>query len=221
MRRQAANVYELPWLLLCEGPGDHAVLWRLIDKHVGTSNFQVEYVGGNGGFANRLALLRDTSQTFNDNVKAVLIVADKDEDAEESFRAIAEDLGRVGFPKPTQPSVVGVKTGYPAVVVLMIPIRTEGNLETLCLPAMLEKWPIKRPLDDFIAATPASGWGIGKKSKARMNALLATVCESKPDVSFHGLWDQNCSYHLPLDHDCFEELVRFLKNFPSIITPRT
>jgi hypothetical protein len=183
------------------------------------NDFQVEFVGGNTGFGPRIVLLRETSQSFVEKVKAVLIVADKDDNAEVAFTFISSQLREANFPVPAESGRKASKNGYPDVVVLLLPIRGNGNLETLCLEAMEPKWGITAALKSFIASTPAAGWGPAKQSKARMGSLLSAVCEEKPDTSFAGHWELNEKYHLPLDEPCFEELIRFFRNFGRIINP--
>lgn len=174
-------------------------------------------MNGNGGFAARLSLLLETSSTFRSNVKAVLIVSDKDDNPNDSFERIKLSLENAGFPAPDEPSACAKKNGYADVVILMVPIRSNGNIETLCLEAMWKQWNFKAAVDAYIAATPSSGWGVSKQSKAKMHALLAGICEQSPDVRFDGVWSLNGQYHLDLDHHCFEELVRFLNNFGRML----
>jgi len=145
-------------------------------------------------------------------------VSDKDDDPQDSFNQVQNELRKAGFPIPVTEQTVARKNEYPEIVVLMLPIRGKGNLETLCVEAMLHKWPLKDALNAFVTATPATEWGISKQSKMRMQSILASTCKDQPDVSFARHWELKPEYRLPLDHHCFEELVRFLRNFPNLLT---
>lgn len=220
MRRLPPNTYDRPWLLLCEGYSDKRFFDRLIESNpdIGPS-FQVEYVDGQGGFSIRLRTARDTSESFQENVKAVLIVVDKEDDEDGSFNLVRNGLLEIGFPAPAKPSEVAKKKGYPDILILMIPIRgNAGNIETLCLESILDQWSLKTAISSYVVATPANRWGVAKQSKMKMQCVLSAICEERPDTSFGNHWDLNGRYHLKIDHSSFEELVRFLKNFGSLIS---
>src|SRR5437588_9992201 len=107
MRRVPPDEFDRPWLVLCEGEGDRCCLLALL-KHLGIEgNFQVEHSGEEGGtggrskFGKRLQTLFDSSQSFVDNVKAVLVVSDNDENPIDSFNQVKQQLRMAGFPVPT------------------------------------------------------------------------------------------------------------------------
>ncbi len=216
--------FEKPWVLLCEGEADKQFFDKLIEARDIPRNFFIQFPDRQGGtvgrskFGNWLALHRDTSENFNNNVKAILIVSDNDDNPATSFDEVKSELMKAGFPVPQAEQRVARESGFPAVVVLMIPIGRLGNLETLCLSAAETRWHLTNALDVFVLATPAHTWGISKQSKMRLQTTLAATCHQKPDTSFAQHWRQHCDYHIPLNHSCFDSIVTFLNNFGNLIS---
>lgn len=213
-------IFDRPWLLLCEGLSDKQFFHQLIRFHnicVGQFNIYFPGSGGKEKLARWVSTTRSTRPEFRENVEAVLIVADSDDDADVSFRGIQDGLRDASFPIPDDERTVARKPDYPAVVVLMLPLGEPGNLETLCVRAAYSKWGIRPALEKYVDATPASNWSLGKQSKMRLHAMLAATCASKPETSFAHLWQEQEEFHLPLGDPCFTDLVEFLKNFGSLL----
>lgn len=225
MRRFEANEFRRPWLLLCEGEADKRFFDKLTEARNLEPNFYVQFPdrrgGGTGGrtlFGHYLSTVYATSESFRSNVKAVLIVSDKDDDAAASFEEVKTQLRNAdGFPVPTNEKELARQAGYPDVVVLMIPLDQCGNLETVCLRAAYHKWAFETELNTFTAAVPARNWGISKQSKMRLQTLIAATCKAAPDTSFASHWHHADDYHLPLDHPCFDDLADFLRRFGALI----
>jgi hypothetical protein len=155
---------------------------------------------------------------FITNVKAVLVISDNDSDPNESFKQVREQLAKAkGFPIPQAEQTPARAAGKPIVVVLMIPIGTEGNLESLCLHSAYEKWKLKPQLDEFVARTPANDWSVGKQAKMRIQTILASTNKKRPDSGFAGHFSSSEEFRIPLDHDCFKPLLEFFKNFGDLI----
>jgi hypothetical protein len=186
---------ERPWLVLCEGEGDKRFFDRLIEFRGIPNEFQVRFpdragdpTGGRAKFGKWLDTQYVSSEDFRRNIKAVLIVSDNDQAPADSLQEVLRALREAkGYAAPTAERTVARKSGYPSLVILMIPDRRPGNLETMCVQAALNKWPaIKDPLDAFVSATPPNGWHIGKQSKMRLQALIAATCEERPESGFVG-----------------------------------
>lgn len=217
--------FDRPWLLLCEGLSDKQFFHQIITyRNICIGRFNIyfpsrygQHGGGKGKFGNWLETIYATSQSFRDNVEAVLLVADNDVDMAASFSDIQAALRQAGFPIPNAEKEVASKRHYPHVVVLMLPMGKTGNLETLCIEAGYNRWKIKSALDKYVAGVPAAGWDVGKQSKMRLHAMLAATCEVKPDISFAHIWQEREQYHLPLDDPCFNDLVAFLAEFDSLL----
>lgn len=202
-----------PWLVLCEGAGDRWFIDRLIkSRGIAPGKFTVRYPnkGGRGDFGNYLAALQ-LDASFRSNVKAILVVADNDDSPEDSFKLIRTQLEKVKFlAAPKQDRQVASTHGLLHACIAMIPFNNAGNLETLCLKAAYEKWGLEGALNQYVEATPAKGWGVTAQSKMRIQSLLAATCQVKPDVNLaqHGQLDE--MYHIPVNHQSFDELAKFL-----------
>ena len=226
MRRIGPNTFDRPWLILCEGISDKRFFNHLIEAHdIGNGRYDVYFprnendqTGGRTKVGAWLSLMMKTSETFQENVKAVLIISDNDDDPDLSFREIQASLRAAGgFGVPERERTVVQQPGYPAILIFMIPPGEPGNLETLCLPAAYSKWPFKEALDVYVRATPASDWGLGKQSKMRMQALLAAICKKQPDTTFTWHWQQPKEYRVPVSDPCFNDVVDFLNQFEALL----
>lgn len=213
-----------PWLILCEGETDRVFLNRLIKQRDIPDKFQVQFpsrgddnIGGRSKFARWLSLVAD-SESFRQNIEAVLIVSDNDLSPASSLAEVTKALKEAGFPVPTKERVVAKKSDYPAVCILMIPAAAPGDLETLCLQAAYEKWKISAAIDAFTAATPAKDWSANKLSKMKLQALLAATCEPSPGAGFAGHWRENEKYHIPLESAAFNDIADFLILFDVLIS---
>jgi hypothetical protein len=209
-----------PWLILCEGESDKRFLDNLIVARGIPNSFQIRFpdrgrvgCGGRSEFGPWLALVRETSELFNKNIRSVLIVSDNDQDPVASLEAVKASLAKaVGFPVPDTERVIAKADTYPDIVVLMLPHGEPGTLETLCLRAAYDKWAAtKAPLDAFVGGTAAKGWHIGKQSKMRLQSLIAATCEARPDAGFAGLWRENEKFHIPLKSAAFDDISDFLQ----------
>lgn len=225
MRRTPANTFEWPWLLLCEGESDKRFLDRLIESRGIASEFYVQFPDRHGGnqagrslFGRYLNTVATTSESFMQNVRAVLVVSDNDDDPDKSLAEVQQQLRDAGgFGVPDDEKIVANAAGFPDTVILMIPFGERGNLETLCLSAAYAKWALEPQLDAFIAGTPAHEWAFGKQSKSRIQVTLAVTCETKPDTSFANHWLEREEFRIPLDHECFNDLVSFLSDFGTLL----
>lgn len=224
MTAAAAN-FDKPYVLLCEGVGDERFYRRLFEKRQIGADFYIRvpykegvYGGGITNFGSDLDIIA-VNQSFLDNVKAVLLVADNDSDMAASFAAVQAELRKTdGFGVPsTERAVAKSKNGLPPIVVLMIPMGRTGNLESLCLGAAYSKFGLQQPLDVFVSATPAQGWSIGKQAKMRIQTILAATNNKQPDAGFAGHWNSAEKFRIPLDHACFDELATFLADFPALV----
>jgi hypothetical protein len=217
---------ERPWLILCEGEGDKRCFEQLITVRGIPDEFQVRFpdraglrTGGRSKFGSWLAIQWLGAETFRKDVKGVLIISDNDSNAGASFEEVRRSLRDAdGFPIPDSERVVARLEGRPPLVVMMIPSGQPGSLEILCLQAAYAKWPgIKAPIDAFVTATPINRWVEGKQAKARLQAVIASTCEGRPESGFVGHWHEDASYHLPLDHAAFDDIEQFLRRFGTLV----
>jgi hypothetical protein len=215
-----------PFLVLCEGEGDKRFLENLIlFRHI-PDEFQIRFPdraqtgqGGRSKFGPWLSDVFAASESFRQNIKAILLMSDNDEVPADSFREVQDSLRRSdGFPIPQAEQTVERKQNFPPVSILMVPIGAPGNLETLCERAYLDRWPaIRVPLDTFMAATPATGWNLGKQAKMRVQTIIASTCETRPEAGFVGHWRYDQQYHVPLDYLAFDPIDVFLRGFRGLV----
>lgn len=221
--------YDRPWLILCEGESDRLFFQALIETRgidPNRTRFHIEHPsvgdnepGGRSGFGRRLRSLYETSETFRENIKAVLVTSDNDDDPQTSLAEVRSQLRLANFPTPDAERTIGRKNLYPDVIILMVP-QGPGNLETLCIEAAHQKWGLQAELNALLAAAPASTWGISKQSKMRVQAMLAATCRRAPDTSFARHWTFAPEYRIPLDHACFDDVAEFLRNFGELLQPQ-
>jgi hypothetical protein len=214
-----------PYTLLCEGVGDLRFFASLFDQRGIGKDFTVrvpvingEVGGGRSQFGRYLSSLY-LDQSFTDNVKALLVVSDNDDDPAQSFAEVKQQISLAKtFAVPAAERTVARLDSSPAVVVLMLPMGgIVGNLESLCLLAAYSKWPIKGVLDIFVSKTSPAKWPFGKQAKMRMQTILASINDKQPDTGFAGSWRQALKHQVPLDHPCFDEVVQFLTDFPALL----
>jgi len=219
-----AEKFDRPYLLLCEGPGDQRFFHRLIEQHQIGDDFSIRYphkegkwAGGRSSFSADLRVV-SVNEDFIKNVRAILVVSDRDDDPEKSLAEVKAEIAKVsGLPVPAKEGVVAKNEGNPRVVILMLPTVGDGNLETLCLESAYAKWGLKPHLDRFVENSPANEWGKSKQSKMRVQAILAATNSNQPDAGFTSHWTQPAQFQIPLDHACFADLVNFLKGFRDLV----
>jgi hypothetical protein len=147
---------------------------------------------------------------------AILIVADNDDDPAKAFADIqaqirsAEKLGVPDKPRQRAPSTAPL----PPVAVLMLPWDdVAGCLETLCYQASSKKWPRNGEcVEDFIKCTGIGGWVPQSLSKAKMNGMIASICEEDPATSMQYVWSRKQNI-VPVDDPCFEQIANYLSTF--------
>jgi len=177
-----------------------------------------EYQGGRTNFGMYLRDISVSEPFQSGSIKAVLVVSDKDSDAGISFEKVKSQIKLVPeFAVPDQERIAVRKKGSPHIIVLMIPMVGTGNLESLCLQSAYERWDFKAHLDTFVDNTPAKDWSNDKQAKARMQAILATTNKKQPDTGFASHWNAKEEYRIPLNHECFSDLVAFLNGFEALV----
>lgn len=218
-----SQVFDRPWLILCEGNTDKQFLHRLIARRNIDDRFHIRFpdragekTGGRSKFGTALAIYR-AAETFRQSVKAVLIISDNDEDPAASFKEIQQKIkdDSDGFPVPQEDRKPVKKNDYPIVTTLMIPAGKPGCLEDLCVAAAYNKWGIKAAVDQFNASTPSKDWTANRQAKMRLQSIFAATCEERPDGGFAAHWDEDAKYHLPVTDPAFDDIAAFLANFAA------
>lgn len=224
MRRRSETIeFTKEWLILCEGSGDKAFFKELIRKRQ-LPDFQVQFPlreeDGTGGWTKYGRFLRDqkVNEGFRQNVKAIIITADNDDDPPGRFQEISRQIRQAGYNAPNQPLELSRAQGQPDLVVMMLPTDgASGCLEHSLLRAAYSKWNIENAIDNYIGQTPANRWLPNKQAKARMQCLIATTCMQNPNTPLSFLWDRAEDYHIPVDHGSFNDLANFLNGFGAFL----
>lgn len=208
-----------PYLILCEGSNDESFFTGLL-KNRNIKGFQVAFPadpeqrsGGRNGFGDLLGSL--TLQSGFSNLKTIVLASDNDDNGAKSFKFIQRQIKEAGeYSVPKKPFLITRTRGYPSLAVLMLPWKQElGNLETLCLRAAIDKWPkVASCLKDYYRCSDAPNWTLTKRSKMKLRCLIAATCKDDPNTSLTHLWSRKEEYHIPLDHECFDRIVKFLKD---------
>lgn len=201
--------------LVCEGDDDKGFLETLI-RDRGLPEFQVCHaaecndkgVGGRSAFKHSLSGLAPI--TGFDAVRAILIVTDNDTAG--SFTEVRDALIENGHTAPGTANEVGSIHGKP-VAVLMIPSSAEhGDLEVLCLPEILRRWPeAAHCVAAFLTCTHADRWTKQSSiNKARARSATVAFNEDEPYMGIGNLFRKGT---LSVANPCFDEVVGFFQNF--------
>lgn len=213
------DVYRHERLILCEGLGDLRFLKALLNHYGMSDDFTVRFpdhkndpTGGIDKVGRWIALRLTTSPSFREKVKLIVIMMDNDEHPKESFARISRSLEVADLPAPLLENELSSRAGCPSIIIRGIPFDSCGTVESLCLPAAFSAFPFATEVETFVNSMPSKNWPARKLAKARMQALLAATCEPAPDTSFAHHWRESEKYRIPLRHECFADVVSFLRN---------
>jgi hypothetical protein len=217
MRRSTITI-NASRLLVVEGITDQMVFEEIIKRH-SLTDFQPLFSrsaqqDSSGGWAtySEFLLSLEVPQDFQ-RVELVVAVADNDND--ESFGNICDQLEQAGYTRPTTARTIVKTPKKPSVAILMLPSQPGGCIESLCYEAACEKWPHLKPhLDSYVSQTPAKDWNQTKLAKMRVECTLAATCEKMPEVALRDHWQKGERYSIPLDGPAFEDVVSYLKSLP-------
>jgi hypothetical protein len=217
---------DCPGLIVCEGPDDERFL-KIMLVRLRLANIWVEYVEGESQFRRYLRRLR--VRPGFEILRALAIVRDADTDAGTKFNHACSLLGDFRYPVPTLPLQLASGT-FPALesgtlgvdgstgIMILPPGRASGALEDLFLDALIGD-PSLPCVDQFlecVASTAAISWPFQYRSKARVNAWLASRTDPR-----HRLRDAVSAGLFPLDHDAFGSIRRFLSELAEAASEPT
>jgi hypothetical protein len=210
--------------ILCEGEDDKGFLETII-KERRIPEFQVRHAaecnsegtGGKDGFVKALQGFEATTG-FSDVLKALLIVTDNDEPWS-SFQRIQQMLTSIRKCECVPPETVkhvGTIAGKPLAVLMIPSADDEGNLETLCLPEIHDKWPAaKKCVSAFMECTGADKWTKrGSIHKTRARSAVVGFHENDP---YKGIGYLFRSGMLSTLNPCFNGVAEFLQNFDKLV----
>src|SRR5271166_520737 len=132
---ESSPIFDLPRLLICEGPEDVAFFHKLIEArglpkfHIRSTGSNRHETGGNSKFGERLKASR-TNRGFP-NLKHIVLVSDNDTDHDSSFTKICDQVEAASFQRPARE--LERTEGVPSMMIMMLPLdKKKGALENVC-----------------------------------------------------------------------------------------
>jgi hypothetical protein len=198
-------------VLLCEGTEDERFYEKLIKKR-GLPDFEIFSVkringqtGGLSGFDAAVQAIRPwTSLSI---VKRLVLAADHEPGV---LRLLKSVLKRYGFDSPKRAGDIQFTTnlGKPSTAIILLPLKKHGDLETLCLPILYEKWRRCRGcVTKYLQSTGAAQWQRSNRDKARIHAIIAGFNKRDPEKTLRDCFSSDL---IDLKHDTFNELANLL-----------
>lgn len=194
-------------LLLVEGNDDKNFFQKLIQEITVNSSIQIISMDGKENF--RTANFKSIINTpgFRE-VKALGIVRDANDSADDVFTGSCSILKECELPVPTQVMEI-TNTDLKVGILIIPPNSKEGAIEDLCLSS-LKEYSEMGCIDNYFKCLkkklPSDKFP-KDLSKAKIQAFLASREESVPHL---GIAAQRG--YFPLDHESFEEIKKFLRS---------
>ena len=212
--------YETPFLIVCEGYSDARFLEMLLVENgieeysIGCPTKKNSSGDGKSGFPTYLNGVT-TAPNF-DNLIGIVIVADNDTNPKMSFRHIQKALATAGLERPSGPyeSITLVR---PFIGTIMIPGNLmEGTMEKILLEAALDgHQDVKKCLEDFSGCSGADTLSENKKSKMKLQSLIAAYCKQDPATSLAWIWSRDDN-PIPRRNARYDFIVSFLEDFRKL-----
>jgi hypothetical protein len=147
-------------------------------------------------------------------VEGILIVADADQDAGDSFAKLSATMNK--FPVPKAPFTVE-KTRSMRSGIFLLPGRGKtGALEHLLLEVVNGERPeIITHVETYRSNTAGTEeWSDNKIAKMKMQCIVAATCRKNPYCSLAWIWEHK-SIPIKIDSPALKELSDFLIAFSS------
>ncbi len=203
-----------PVLLMVEGKEDIRFFVALI-KYMKLENIQVnEYEGKTKMRGVILALKKE--RMFLDNVIALGVVRDADNNAADTFQSVSSTLKKAGLQVPTASLKASPNLGTfgdPQVSVMIVPTdSTTGMLEDVCFASVELEKEIISCVDQYFSCLPQK-LDSHVIPKAKLQVYLAA---KKPELRLgeaaeKGLWNW--------EHPVFDPMKDFLRQLSAIPQP--
>jgi hypothetical protein len=187
--------------VFCEGPGDAMVI-RSLARDLGL-DFSVEKYGGKGNLANFLQELSRRPEFAQQQVAAMAILRDADEDSAAAFASVRDTLRQNNFDAPDANEAFTESS--PRVGIFIMGVDGKGMIEDLCLKSVADQ-PEFHCVDDYFRCIARHSARQEFKSKAKVRVWMA----SHVDWEYHvgkaaeeGYW--------PWANPAFDGLKNFLR----------
>jgi hypothetical protein len=182
-------------------------------------SFQVRHTGecsdkggGTSGFLHTLNGI-DAISGF-DRVKGILLVTDNDK-MPKSFNDMQRILKTLKLPFPSHPTDLLTICGKPGALLMLPDHGTVGDLEALCWPAIVAKWPnADTCVPQFLQCTGAAQWAKPSNiNKAKLRSAIIGNHEKDPYNTLGLLFKKVLS----TAHSSFDAVARFLRDFDQMV----
>jgi Protein of unknown function (DUF3226) len=215
-------------IIISEGPADDVFLKKLIEARA-IPNWDVvpprnNEAYGQGGFQHRLEGLKFKAGIEQN--KAIVILADNDEDPTAAFKYIQGQIRDAGdYNVPQNPYQLSERGPFPPVAVIMLPAKDEqGSLDTLCLSATNPKYTDQlRCVNEIVNCVGATEHNCGKiqLAKLKVQCLLSTICRGDPYTPLKFAWAIEAAKGrpgdiFPLTNPAFDSLADFLQGIANL-----
>jgi len=152
---------------------------------------------------------------FSD-LKGLVIMTDNDDSqALPETVKILENID--GYTSDPSDSKMGIFAGKPVKILLVPDDNNFGDLETLCLPVLYDKWQSsKECVETYLECTGAIRWR-KKLNKARVRSIIAGNHEDDPNKGLGYLFSEHRQV-ISTSHQCFDKLVEILKEFAASVS---
>lgn len=205
--------------ILCEGDDDKLFLEALINER-SLPRFQIRHTGecsdkggGVDGFVHALNGI-ETIVGF-DRIRAILLVTDNDT-IPRSFNGMKRRLRTLKQIPPNSPNDRFMICGKPGAFLMIPDSSTAGDLETLCWPAIVSKWPNAATcVTQFLKCTGADLWTKPSNlNKARLRSAIVGNNVADPYNTLGLLFKRGI---LSTTHSCFDVVAQFLADFDQLV----
>ncbi len=188
-------------ILAVEGK-DEEIFFKVFLKHLEIGEVQIFNVGGKDNFTKELKTLKAVSGF--EKVKKLGLVRDADENFENAFQSIKMSLEKCGFKSPKEAISFTENEKINTGIYIMPNSCQCGMLETLCLESIFASKEIFC-IEKIFECLEFSPKNIYKSKILIYLALKTPLVNSLGLAAEKNIWD--------FEHQCFEKLKNFVKNF--------
>lgn len=223
IQRRTLDLLPHPFFVVTEGMGDARFVDEILQFRnitncsVGCPSMESAKGMGKDAFSEYfLAIQTARTRAKSVAMRGLLVVADADVDAAESFKSVTRSLGDSNFPQPAQAFEITEANGFRAAVYLVPGEGEVGTLEHLLLKAVFRKFPnLEKCLEEFsVCSGGLKSAKANTQAKMRMSALAATYCAENPWCSPANMWSDSGN-PVPVDSECFRHFADFLAAFAA------
>jgi hypothetical protein len=214
------NSIPQPFLVVCEGYGDVRFIDALLEFkkirncNVGCPSQKGGFGTGKDAIPSYLKAIQTAVLSKKALLQGILVIADADEDAADSFNLMVTALTSAKFSAPSAPFSI---EGSPLrVSIFLMPGQgRNGCLEHILWDAAVGKTPtVEQCVKDFSVCTGGHIMAASSnfQAKMKMSAVVAAFCKDNPWASAGLMWS-DAGNPVPIESTRFDEISTFLATF--------